>query len=487
MSLPEHDKQAGFFIELLRKKPADSIKETDQLYQAITDWMALPLKLSKENRDDILRLFSEKTGKSREQVAATFKILDLVPGTNGKAKDALSIRQILQSSMERARHEEEELFSILPSTGYFQDYALYTKNSEAPLAYHFWCSLAGLAATVNRRVYVDMGNHKLFPPFGIFLLGPSGVKKTTAGDQVISILRELATVPIYAEKLTPEALIDGMKENATGIVYAPEMVVLISKQKYMESIIPLLTRFMDSPDIWDSGTIMRGKVKLTDVGITCLMCSTIDWFTKNTPEALFGGGFIARNIMVLQDISPRIVPLPDPENLALRRKLVIQLANLAGLQGRMSLEPLARKAYETWYVENKLSRIAESDLFETYFARKHAHLLRLSMCLHLGTHEDLVICHDCVSRALRILEWTERQFSLLNDKMFRSSFGFDQDLVLRTIQRAGGRITHAELMRRMAFKLPGNQVKIIVSGLKEQGLLKEFYSTVSHFYELSGE
>lgn len=482
----ELDKQAQAFLQLLRGRKGP-ITPKSQVFEAVVRWLSLPIKLEAPMKQAIIEELKQATGLSAEELLAeiTQRSLDRLerePEQPAEEKGASS----LQRKMDKAERRERELLDILPKEGFFARYVQYTLESEAPLSYHVFCAMAGLAATVNRRVFLDMGNHKLYPPFGVFILGNSGIKKTTAADITVSLLRESALTPIYAEKLTPEALIDGMRGgNATGLVYAPEMTVLISKQKYMESIIPLLTRFMDSPDIWNSGTIMRGKAELHDVAITCIMCSTIDWFVKNTPEALFGGGFIARNIMVMEEVSPRIKPLPPTENLGLRQKLLQDLAALYDLQGPLTLASETRHRHSNWYIKNKLEHVATNELFETYYARKPSHILRVAACLHLGTHWNLEICPECWTRALKLLEWIEAQFDLLGGKMFRSQYGEDQDLVLRAIERSGGELKWSELLRRMSYRMSGQALRQIIFGLKDQDLIHEENSALGgHFVRL---
>src|SRR5580765_4021110 len=174
---------------------------------------------------------------------------------------------------------EQELDDLIPKTGFFRDYVEYTSRAEAPLPYHFFSSVVGVAAVCNRRIWVEMGYFNFYPATGVIILGPSGLRKTSAADIIVKMLQELQITPIYSEKLTPEALIDSMKgENATGLIYAPEMAVFLNRQKYNEGLVQLITRFMDCPEEWASGTIMRGKTPLRNVAISVLMCSTPDWF-----------------------------------------------------------------------------------------------------------------------------------------------------------------------------------------------------------------
>lgn len=489
-----HDEQALAFLQLLNdrsKANKGPIKVGGGLYEAILSWMGLPLIIKTDLRQQLVEALCSATNMTLEQLRSEVASRTIKRLEAPEAREAEVIseqRNTVRQKMGEAQEKENELYALLPKEGFFARYNDYTLESEAPLAYHVFCALAGLAATVNRRVFLDMGNHKLYPPFGIFLLGNSGIKKTSAADIIVSLLRESSLTPIYAEKLTPEALIDGMRNgNATGLVYAAEMTVLLSKQKYMESIIPLLTRFMDSPDLWNSGTIMRGKAELRDVAITCLMCSTIDWFVKNTPEALFGGGFIARNVMIMQEYSCRLKPLPAAENMHLRKKLLIDLAQLYELTGQAHLSPEATQLHVDWYTWNKYDHVATSELFETYFARKPAHLLRIALCLHLGTHWNLEICTECWKRARDLLAWVESNFELLSGKMFRSSFGEEQDLVLRVLEHFDGEVQWSRLLRRLSYRMGSQQLRAVVTNLKEQELIDELHTALGHVVKLRKE
>lgn len=489
------------FKMLLRGRTG--LKTDSPAFSTVVTWLKLPLEMPYEFIAEIKSLTQVAFGISEEQLReAVLRAADLSPNqnippqvsTNGHVAPSPAVLEFVQTRFTskkvdltlQAKKDEDILQALLPKEGFIHDYCEYTRNSEAPLAYHVFCAIAGIAATVNRRVFFDMGNFKLFLPFGILILGPSGIKKTSAADIIIGILNEMQLTPVYAEKLTPEALIDAMKGgNATGLVYAPEMTVLISRQRYMESIIPLLTRFMDSPDIWKSGTIMRGKSQLTDVAITCVMCSTLDWFIKNTPESIFGGGFIARNIMVLQEASARIIALPVPSDKGIRERLIIQLANMHAMQGQMSLSEDANRRHIDWYESDKRGRVIEHELLETYYQRKPQHLLRVAMCLHLSEHQDFVVCETCWQRAQALLTWTEKFLPALASKMFKSAWGEEQDLVLSKIRSNGGQLSHSVLVRRMQYRMGAAQTRSIINSLKEAGVVKEIRSTIEHTYILT--
>jgi len=381
------------------------------------------------------------------------------------------------------RQAESDLRSIVPQGGFLDRYLTYTEHSEAPLAYHLFCALVGIGVTVNRRVWFNMGYYKLFPNLGIILLGPSGIKKTSAANIIVDMLAFLDLSKIYSEKLTPEQLVEAMKEHAQGIIYAPEMAVFLGRQRYMEGIVPLITRFMDCPDVWSSETIGRGKTTLHDIAISSLMCSTADWFINNTDESVVGGGFIARNILVVQEDSPRTEPIPRPGDPKQRERLIYEIGQVHEMHGEIAFDSQASDAYTSWYSAHKrASRNAEHEILATYYQRKPDHAKRVAICMHLAEHGNLTLCLPCFTRAVEILDWIERFIPNLLRQMFKTSSGHNADIVLTAIRNAGGVIDHSDLLRRIQHRLNGQELKPILGSLKDSGVIDEHVDKLEHVY-----
>lgn len=460
--------QVQLFKKLLTDKQYDS--ESPILSSAVKWLKNCPVKLEDSERDELVQLVCQQFKVSQHDIV---KMMFETPTEH--------IQQHIEGVFD-AKQVEAELLDILPKTGYFAEYAQFTRNSEAPLSYHVFCSLLAVGATLNRRAWIDMGYFKLFPPLGVILLGPSGIKKTTSTDIVVGILQDLAVTKVYSEKLTPEALVEGMRDTAQGLVYAPELAVFLGKQKYNEGMIPLLTRFMDCPDAWTSETISRGAKPLINVAISVLMCSTPDWFVENTPQDTFGGGFIARMLLVMQADSPRVNALPKPGSTSGRKTLAGYLASLHAWDGQIRFPADVENTYVDWYAQHKQkSKNPEYDLLTTYYQRKPLHILRVAMIFHIVDHRTTMLCHECFERAVKLLEWNERFLPDLLREMFRTADGVDQSFILNTVKMAGGMIEHSTLLRKVQYKMNANKLRTIINSLKEAKQLEE-RTTPLHAY-----
>jgi hypothetical protein len=395
----------------------------------------------------------------------------------------------LAENLEQASQDERELSALLPRFGILRDYINYTFHSEAPMSYHVFSFLCGVGSVLNRRIWFDMGYYRLYPTLGIMILGPSGIKKTSATNITVSILQELNLIKVYSEKLTPEALIDSMKgDNAVGLIYAPEMAVFLNRQQYNEGLVQLITRFMDCPDVWESATIGRGKSVIHNVGISSLMCSTPDWFVSSTPVDSFGGGFIARNLLVVQKFSARCEPIPDPGDDSIRKHIIGALASLHELMGQVSFSKPAWQSYDDWYRGEHQSEVQNPDheLLATYHNRKPDHLKRIAITLHMAQHPDLELCRDCFETAIKLLRWNERYLPILLEQMFKSQVGEQADFVLKMIHN-NQPITHSNLVRRMQHRINSTELKTVVQSLKEAHLVVERVDNVGHYYVIAEE
>jgi hypothetical protein len=384
-----------------------------------------------------------------------------------------------------AQEIEDSLWKLIPKQGFFARYCEYTSHSEAPLAYHLFSALVGVGATVNRRVWFNMGYYRVFPNMGVIILGPSGIKKTSAANIMVGMLTELELTKIYSEKLTPEQLVEAMKDMAQGLIYAPEMAVFLGRQRYMEGIVPLITRFMDCPDVWASETVMRGKKTLRDIAISSLMCSTLDWFISNTSEDVVSGGFIARNIIVAQESSPRLEPIPKPGNALVRQALVNDLARIHSMEGELTLTPACAGRYDSWYREQKSEAAsAEHELLVTYYQRKPDHVKRVAMCLHMADCDNLILDVECFDRAILLMDWVEQFIPPMLKRMFKTAVGHEQDLVLTSIKTAGGVVDHSTLVRRVQYRMNSKQLREIVQSLKEADMVEEVVDKLIHYYRV---
>lgn len=430
-----------------------------------------------ENEKDNLRYLIKSSFNLSE--------MQLLEHMSGITSDEMNVKSSLDSKS-HAQIIEDQLWTLLPRGGFLEQYANYTLNSEAPLAYHVFCALVAVGLIVNRKVWFHMGHYRLYPPLAIFLLGPSGLRKTSAANIMLKLVQDIEITKVYPEKLTPEVLVGAVKDNPQGLLYAPEMASTLGKQKYMEGIIPLITRLQDCPDVYLAETIGRGKELLTDVAISILMCSTPDWFISNTPTDTFGGGFIARNIMVMQTDTPREEDIPDGVRGELKEDILMRLMELGKhMKGEMVMEPAARTYHKDWYHAHKENtKNPEHALLATYYQRKPDHMKKIAMCLHMVENYNLTMTLKSLEQAICLIDWIEQFIPPMLKTMFKTQMGESHDYVMQVIRNNGGMLRHSELVRKVQHKMDAQKLRAVLGSLKEAEQLKEVSNALQHVYML---
>lgn len=467
MNTPVVESQINKFLLLLREK---SLPRDHPALGAVIKFSKSGTKFSDEDKLALTKAICDCFSFTEEEL-----VHHLVGGNNHKEQISVARDELIR--------KESELLNMLPKPSWLYDYVFYGSCSESPLAYSVFAGLVLIGATIGRRLWFDMGIFKVYPPMGVIILGPSGVKKTTAADIGVRILNDMSICSIYAEKITPEALVMAFADNAQGLIYAPEASVLMGKQKYNEGLIPLITRLMDCPNSITPTTIARGVTTIKDVACSVLVCSTTDWFIRNTPEDTFRGGFIPRFLLVHQTVSPRDIAIPEPPNTL--EDISKTLPLLRKLEGMMFFCPPARTLFLEWYSLNKVKASSASHaLIEGYLLRKPVHIIRLAMSVHASTHDSLEICESCLKLAFDLLEWNESFLPSLLIELFKTPQGLEQTFVFDQIKEAGGVISHTMLVRKTQHKLSVSQMRSALSTLKESKHVEEVKDSLQHSWRI---
>jgi hypothetical protein len=367
-------------------------------------------------------------------------------------------------------------------------------GSEAPMPFHFFVGAAVVGACMGRRVWFDKGYYRIYPNMQILLVGPTGrVRKTSAINLGLAVLRKVG-VNIVSEKTTPEALVDALdsepplvegrmlvKRDSHAVLVAPELAVLLGKQKYNEGMIALLTTLFDSPDEWTYKTRGRGEVRLKNVTLTMIGASTPDWLITAIPQDAFGGGFMSRLLFVVQETTDRCYPIPEPPPAL--DTLVDALRRIQGLGGEMRLTPEALEWYSTWYAATRKA-VPEDEKMAGYHERKPDHLLRLAMVLALAEGKTTMDVEHLM-RASHALAFLEGEMLYTFKWLGMRPIGQDQERIVRTLRACGGRMEHGELLRKLIYFMNARQFADAIRTLVESRVVREHLSPQSHYYELT--
>src|SRR5262245_55634202 len=69
--------------------------------------------------------------------------------------------------------------------GFLDLYLEYTKNTESPLEFNFWCGLFGISVALGRRSWVEVGMNTVYPNLYAVLIAESGVQRKSSAIRYI--------------------------------------------------------------------------------------------------------------------------------------------------------------------------------------------------------------------------------------------------------------------------------------------------------------
>jgi hypothetical protein len=343
---------------------------------------------------------------------------------------------------------------------WLREYLRYTSGQESPEMFHLWVAFTLVACVVERKVWLERGYSKLFPNLYTILVAGSAVcRKTTATDIGIDLLKDLDNAPeVFAQKITPEALIDQMcpratmedgkiSVNSTAMLYAPELSVFLSSAAISNGIIPLLTSLYDSKSVFDYQTKGGGKQVLHNVYVNILGASTPTWLKSTIPTDAVGGGFMSRCVFAYAERPKAMIAFPHftDEIVRHRNNLLHDLAIIRDLKGEMHLTPEAHAWYEQWYAE-EVARLVEEPNSE-FLVRRTDIALKVAMLVSLCETNAMEITVEHLQVAIGALDAVRETMTFVVDPITMAKESEITAKILNVITRHEG-ILYADLLRK---------------------------------------
>lgn len=297
-------------------------------------------------------------------------------------------------------------------------YLVYTNDILSPESFSLWTGISVIASALQRKVFIPVNQFMCYPNNYIILIGPPGTMKSTAMRAGREILEgavpnlTLATDSTTREKLIinlSNALRDG---HCSMTAHSTELASFFTSSKI--DMVNFLTDIYDSPLTWSHDTKLGGKNTIKAPCLNLLAATTPDSFSKEVPAETSGIGLTSR--MVFQhEQKPRKRPWrtpPDPNKAKLRDLIRQDLAQIAAMKGEYVIDPTADAFYDEWFqTQLEKPNTSGDKALDPYFARKHTHILKLSMVVAAAERDELVIYKQDIEQAMAILKDTEVNMS----------------------------------------------------------------------------
>jgi len=322
---------------------------------------------------------------------------------------------------------------------FLQTYLEYVEDTETPMIMHLWCAISGGAACLGRRVTFPFGIKQIFGNQYILLIGPPGVRKSTAisilekrlrastsirfaptdtggqrqglitaiqnpdDDEDYNEMKNLDTAEVTAE---PEKLncvnfhIGDPRDQHTIYAVASEFATFIGHGD--NQLQATLIKLWDGEDV--DYKLKNTSHVLKEPLLNILGATTPTSIAESLPPTAMGQGFMSRFILVFANQKHKRVARPKELDQKLGNEIERCFSQIFyRFDGEMNETERAKKLLDEIYADEV--KINDTR-FIHYVERRHDHLIKLSMTL-AALRQSMTIEHSDIFEAHEILKATE--------------------------------------------------------------------------------
>jgi len=292
-------------------------------------------------------------------------------------------------------------------------------------------------------------------------------------------------VKMSASSITREALIKELEESSalddingdivvhsSLTVNSPELTVFLGQDN--KEMLMTLTDWYDCAGEWEYRTKTQGTNTVTGVWVNLLGATTPHLIQNALPLDAVGGGLASRMVFVYEDRIGKRVPAPFLTQLQKDQaeQLLNELTDISKLNGAFQLTADAMDAWVDWYMNMEKTNPKMPPTFEGYLNRRQTHLRKLLMILSASRSNDMIINVDDFTRALDLLQRTERKMPRTFAGM-GSSRNSQTITILHEYISEKGRVTIKELYSDLYGHVESpQQFQQLLSMLITQGFCK---------------
>jgi hypothetical protein len=425
--------------------------------------------------------------------------------TKDKEKDNAKANAKAKEKGESKKGNFTEKSTRLLPNGWIETYLEYCRNQESPHIYHQWVAFSMIAATLKRSVWIEHGRFKVYPNLYTVLVGPTGIRKSTAIDEGGKVLREIDGMKILAERMSPEGIIDQMMTDNQKVrmdlkgnsyfytesdvyILAQELSSFLGKQNYMAGIVELLTSHYQPTSIPPSFTTKGGGKQIAENHIiNFLGASNAEWLAKSFNDEDFGGGFAGRVLFIVEDKFKKVA-WPDylRGQKELKELLIADLGTISRLHGPIVFTKEAKQLWIKWYDSFEPDYSAK---LSGYYKRKGAYVMKIAGILSVSYTNNLLIEEFHVMAAIKLLDQIEGRMLDAFTFVGMTPQARTGQYILDIIRNYGGMITQKSLIRETQHMLRSlDEFRSILQTLLKGGLItigkvkKEFVYSLSKEY-----
>ena len=364
---------------------------------------------------------------------------------------------------------------------WLEGYLQYTENTEPSREYRQWVGISTIASALQRKCWLEWGTLTFFPNMYIILVGPPAARKGTAMKDGKGFLQGLG-IPLAADETSRPKLVQTMQgahamaQTLTGdavyhcslTIFSTELTVFLGYDD--KEMLSMLCKVYDCED-YDYATISRDTERVPNTWVNLLGATTPAQLQASVPEGFVGSGFTSRVVFVYQDNKGKTVikPTLSDAQKTLEAALADDLKRIHDMCGVFVPTEDFGEVYAAWYQHAEDNPPFTDPRLEYYNQRRPTHIFKLSTILSASRGEDYRVTGEDVSRAIRILEETERYMPSVFAGLGANPLAALQ-YRLKKILREAGTLPMPEVARLFENDATKTQLGEAIAALEQMGI-----------------
>lgn len=390
-----------------------------------------------------------------------------------------------------------------PSGEAFHEYLVLMEDTEPPRNYLIWSLISAAATLLGKNSKFRSGPlHSVAPNLFIVLLGPAGVRKSSA-IRLVQHLMEHTTVNFGptdsgGQRQGLMSALTGLHRQHAHARWLPDRVVDSGPMTFMMSqprrasdmalyVAELGTLFGSGVrDLADFMVNLYDGTKIdyeTKAGATEIHSPLVNLLGATVPSSLAAmipdnagtHGILSRMLFIYEDKPHKAVPLPkEPTELwwDQRKRIIDRFHWIDNNRLDFMLEPRAAKFYEAIYGYVPLIQDAR---LEHYRERRANILLRVSMAI-CALRLDTCIIESDLRLAHEFMKLAEPRMHKALEYFGRNKIFAGRMLMIQFLRANGGQSTHEALVAAAASELKHSEADEAINNMLASGELVKFGS-----------
>lgn len=352
--------------------------------------------------------------------------------------------------------------------------------SESPESMLLFSGLFTLSAALRRHVCIPkrlLGQYEINPSLFIVFIAPPGVaKKSTTSGIAEELLRYVPDARKAPTVITLQKFVDIMadkKEDGSLYMISSELSTTINKSG--PEFFDTLTDVFDGKKTLDDSTLTRGSIVVNNPCINFIAATTPAAVNNGAiPAHILSGGFGSRTIFISEsEPRQRRMYYDNIEGIDLldlqREDLISDLQHIgSSLWGDFDIEPDAKRFMEEYYQQISFTNTGESRKIDGYFTRKHVHIHKLAMLIHISYSDELVLTIHDFLYAIQILAQIEPKMLAAFRSLGKNKYTVDIMGII-DFMKQNKRVTRAALLEEFSASADPHTLNQLILGVQAMG------------------